>query len=76
MIKLDGRKINIELARNEMSVSQLSAETGINRASITAIRKGGQCKTQTAGKIARALGVDITEILADELPEAELPINS
>ena len=66
MIKLDGRKLNIELARHEMSVTQLAEAAGINRTSIAAIRKTGVCKTTTAGKLARALGIDVTEIMADE----------
>lgn len=73
MIKLDGRKLNVELARKEMSVSQLADAAGLNRASITAIRKTGNCKTQTAGRIARALGVDVTAIMADA---PELPFTS
>ena len=75
MIKLDGRKLTIELARHEMSVSQLAELSGLNRNSVVAIRKNGMCKTQTAGRIARALNVDVTEILADE-PEAALPFKS
>lgn len=64
-MKLSRDKINIHMARKKMSVTELATAYGVSRSRIHIILNS-QCITPTcAGKLAGALGVDVTEILED-----------
>ncbi len=65
-MKIDRVKLIAEMARAETGVSDLSEKSGVSRATISAIRSGKGCTRETALKIARALGVDVTEIMEVE----------
>ncbi len=60
-------KLQLELARHEMSTADLARATGY---SLNTIREYVNQKrnptTKAAGKIAKALGVDVTEIIETE----------
>ena len=56
-------KINIELARQGLTMAELAEKTGYSRARVNAILNSINILPRTAGKIARALGVDVEEIL-------------
>ena len=64
-MKLDKRKIDLYRARKCMTTEEL-AETA--KVSQTTIRKGYKEKisVNTVGKIAKALGVDVKEIIVEE----------
>ena len=65
-IKLDRKKIEIAKARACMSTNELCAKGNIPHGTYCRVLGACSCKPETAGKIARALGVDVTEILEDE----------
>lgn len=63
-MKLDRRKYMLARARACMGQKDLEA-AGIPKGTLcTALR--GNVKPETAGKIAKALGVDVTEIIETE----------
>ena len=62
---LDGGKINLALARAAKSPIELARDAKISESTLTRIRNGQNARQKTAGKIARALGVDVTELLKD-----------
>lgn len=62
---IDGDKLAIALARACMSVSDLSEKTGIPVNTIVNVKRRRVTRPKTAGKIAQALGVDVTELLKD-----------
>ena len=62
---IDRVKLIAEMARQRVSTAELAEKAGISRASVTAVRSGKSCHSTTANHIARALGVDVTEILED-----------
>lgn len=64
-MRLDKNKLQICLARKKMSPTDLRA-CGIGCSVITKAMRGEPVATRSAGKIADALGVDITDILASE----------
>lgn len=64
-LKVDGEKVRLIMARNTMNPYDLCSGAQISYASYRRIMKEGNCKIATLGKIANALGVDVTEILAD-----------
>ena len=62
-MKISIRKIEAIMARNGFTKSVLSERSGISRQNISTITLRGTCEPKTAGRIAQALGVDVTEIM-------------
>lgn len=58
-------KVNLIRARKCISVADLR-ERGLTQGNLNAIWNGRSMFPETVGKIARALEVDVTEILADK----------
>ena len=65
-VKLDRKKIDLVMARKKMSVAGLSEAYGVSRARLNVILNSRKVTPICAGRVADALGVDVTEILADE----------
>lgn len=64
-MKISREKINIELARKEMSVTAFANVYGVSRARMNVILNSREVSTVSAGRLAKALGVDVTEIIED-----------
>lgn len=64
-MKLSRKKVELAMARAELNRNQAAEKAGMSIPSYCAAISRESCKPATAGKIARALGVDITEILED-----------
>ena len=69
-MKVHKEKVHLELARSCMSLRDLSMLSGVPIATITAVIGGRNARPETLGRIARALGVDVTEIMEDSSTEA------
>ena len=65
-MKLDAHKIKLILAEQEMNQSDLAKKCGVNRQQINNILSRGSCTLKTMGKIAKALGVPVQEIVKEE----------
>lgn len=65
-MKIDNRKLDLLLARQCMSRRDLRDRNGASPQTLQRIGKGEDVKPKTAGRIARALGVDVTEIIEQE----------
>lgn len=63
VVGLDIDRIIILQARNCMEVREMLERADINPTTWRGIKKRGTAKPQTAGKLAKALGVDVTEII-------------
>lgn len=63
-MKIDRKKYELARARACMSFNDL-IEAGIPKGSLCRIISGADARPETIGKIAKVLGVDVTEILAD-----------
>ncbi len=64
---LDKKKLELAMARKCASIDNLSEMTGISVYSLTRLKNGFQKgRTKTIGLIAKALEVDVTEIIVDE----------
>lgn len=59
------RKLIIFMYEQDKNVNALSTAAGVSRATVTAVKSGKSCSYQTAFKIAKALNVDVTELLED-----------
>ena len=64
-MKLSRGKMDVILARNGMNYTNLADKTGVTKSAICRSLKSEKIRTQTAGKIAQALGCDVTEILEE-----------
>lgn len=65
-MRLSRRKIDIAMARKQMTVTQLAKAYGVSRARINVVLNQREVSTVSAGRMAGALGVDVTEILEEE----------
>lgn len=59
-------KIDILTIKNGWDYTTLSQKSGISRSQIATLRKRETCQIKTALKLAKALGVDVTEIIETE----------
>ena len=64
-MKLDRQKYDLAKARACEGQKELMAE-GIPKGTLCRAAGGYSLKPETAGKIAKALGVDVTEIIEDQ----------
>jgi len=64
-MKISREKINIEMARKKMCVKALADAYGVSRARINVILNQKEVSVVSAGRLAEALGVDVTEIIED-----------
>lgn len=62
-LKISQNKVQLAMARKAMNPYDLCSKAGISYASYRRIMKAGGCKIATLGKIAAAIGVDVTEII-------------
>lgn len=64
-MRIDRIKLITEMARQDVTSIQLAERAGVSRVTVSALRCGKTCTAETAGKIARALGVDVSEIMEE-----------
>lgn len=64
-MKVSKKKLEIAMARAELNRNTLAEKANMPIPTICNVYTRGTCKPATVGKIAKALGVDVTEILAD-----------
>lgn len=64
VIKIDSKKIDLLIAKKGMSVKEFSELSHINETTLCRIRNGKQVPNiKTVGKLAKALEVDVAEII-------------
>lgn len=64
-ITVDRVKVIAEMARQNLTGEELAQKAGVGRSAIIKMRKGQAVWRTTAQHVARALGVDVTELLTD-----------
>lgn len=62
-MELNRDKINVVMARKNMTVRQLAENCSVSRNRINVILNSRKVTPAAAGKIARGLDVDVTEII-------------
>ena len=65
-MRIDRVKFAAALARADMTTVNLSKKSGVSRGTISVIKGGKSCKEETARKLAVGLGVDLSELIAQE----------
>lgn len=64
-MKINVKKLLILQAELDISIGELAEKSGVSRNTLAAIKAGKTCRPEIVGKIARALGCNVTEILED-----------
>lgn len=64
-MKINKSKLEIAMARSELNRNTLAEKADMPVPTVCNVLTRGTCKPATAGKIAKALNVDVTEILED-----------
>ena len=64
-MKADRTKLNLAMARACMSTSDVAKTAGMPRPSLNNAIMGKNVRPDTLGRIARALGVDVLDIVAE-----------
>lgn len=62
-MRIDRVKLVTELMRKDMTQKQLAELSGVSRATITYIKGGKSCSAEVGRKIAKALNVDVAQIM-------------
>lgn len=62
-MQINEAKLAYYLTLKEKTQSQLAELTGVSRNTIYSIKKGRRCSDEVGNKIAKALGVDIAELM-------------
>lgn len=70
-MNIDREQIELFLARASMSKQTLAARSGLSRNGIRLILYRGTCKPDTAGKLAKGLGVPVDAIIKKPLSFGE-----
>lgn len=65
-MKLNAWKIKLILAEQEMNQSDLAAKLGADRQMVNDVLRRETCSLRTLGRIAKALGVPVDEIVKEE----------
>lgn len=65
-MKLDYEKIKLACARKCLTIRNVLQKARVSTLTAKRIKDGEEVNTRTAGKLAAALGVDITELLAND----------
>lgn len=65
-MKISKNKLNVALARKQWNQRDLRDNAIVSAQTILNLNKGKSVMPATVGKIAAALGVDVTEIIEDE----------
>lgn len=65
-MKISKSKLECCMVRAEIyTMAALAKMVGVSPQSMSAIKQRGTCRMETASKIARALGVDVAEIMEE-----------
>ena len=65
-MKVKTQRIEILVAEQGMTLTQLAKQSGIARQNLSTIIRRGTAEPKTVGKLAKGLGVDVTELLEKE----------
>lgn len=64
-MKISKSKLEIAMARAELNRNTLAEKANMPIPTICNVLMRGTCKPATVGRVAKALGVDVTEIIED-----------
>ncbi|HBV51654.1 MAG TPA: XRE family transcriptional regulator [Clostridiales bacterium] len=64
-MRINRKKLAITMINADLSVSKLVERSELSRATVSAIKNGKSCQAATAMKLAKALNVELEELLEE-----------
>ena len=64
-MRISRKKMVCAMMDADLNIMQLAEKAGVSRTTVGSIKNGKSCAPATVGKIAEALGVDVTEIIEE-----------
>lgn len=64
-MRIDRIKFITELAKQELTLTDFSKKTGVNRTTLSNVKSGKSCRDDIAYKIANGLGVSIKDLIKE-----------
>lgn len=65
MLKIDAKKLELSQAKKGINTNQIILKSGLTEKTIQNMKNGKPCRPLSVHKLAKALEVDITEILKE-----------
>ena len=65
MLKIDAKKLELSQAKKGINTNQIIKNSGLTEKTIQNIKNGKPCRPLSVHKLAKALGVEVTEILKE-----------
>lgn len=65
MLKIDAKKLELSQAKKGINTNQIILKSGLTEKTIQNIKNGKPCRPLSVQKLAKALDVDVTEILKE-----------
>jgi DNA-binding Xre family transcriptional regulator len=65
-IETEWRKLNIAMANTCMTINELAEKADLGTDTLAKLKRGREAQPRTIGKLARALGVEVTELIEQE----------
>ncbi|MGN8627863.1 helix-turn-helix domain-containing protein [Bulleidia sp. HCP3S3_F2] len=65
MLKIDAKKLELSQAKKGINTNQIILKSGLTEKTIQNIKNGKPCRPLSVHKLAKALDVDVTEILKE-----------
>lgn len=66
-MRISKQKIELLQANRNLTMIAFAERAGVSRQNISTIKGRGTCNPSTASKLAKALGVDVAEIIESEV---------
>ena len=64
-MKIKRTVLILNLIKKDLTLMKLSELTGVSKATISAVKNGKTCSFRTASKIAKALDLDVMELMEE-----------
>ncbi len=65
-MRIDRIKFIMIITSKDLTLSKLAEMSNLSRQTLSCIKQGKRCNQKTANKIAKALGIDVREIMEVE----------
>ena len=65
MLKIDAKKLELSQAKKGINTNRIILKSGLTEKTIQNMKNGKPCRPLSVHKLAKALGVDVTEILKE-----------
>ena len=65
MLKIDAKKLELSQAKKGINTNQIILKSGLTEKTIQNLKNGKPCRPLSVHKLAKALDVDVTEILKE-----------